>query len=421
MTAYPSWTPAPRPGIIPLRPLTFGLILGRSFAALRHNPRVLLGFAMVVQTVAYLVVTLALSAIAVATFTRLDTVPVGTDEWDAVLTGSIALTGLSGLVLGVLAGAVGILVQAVVITDVLHAALAEKMTLRRLWARVRPVAWRLIGYMVLVSLALGVLVAGALGVIVLVAAATPAAAIAIALFAGLAAIPLSLWLSVKLLLVPAAIMVERASIAGAIARSWRLTRTRFWVVLGIVVLVQLVFGLISQVVSVPFSFLAGALSAVIAPTGDPDAVALIGVVLTLGLTQIVTLLIQSVAIIVQSTATGLLYIDCRMRHEGLDLDLLEYVDRRDAGATDLPDPYLQHIGRAAPSRWSEPVAGWAPPGAWPPPAAPATPVSWAPPAGPPVTAETAPPAASSAAPTPAPTPSTPESAPPTSTTWASPR
>ena len=47
MTAYPAWTPASRPGIIPLHPLTFGTILGRSFAALRQNPRVLLGFALV--------------------------------------------------------------------------------------------------------------------------------------------------------------------------------------------------------------------------------------------------------------------------------------------------------------------------------------------------------------------------------------
>ena len=44
MTSYPQWTPASRPGIIPLHPLTFGTILGRSFAALRHNPKVLLGF-----------------------------------------------------------------------------------------------------------------------------------------------------------------------------------------------------------------------------------------------------------------------------------------------------------------------------------------------------------------------------------------
>lgn len=351
MTAYPSWTPAPRPGIIPLQPLTFGTILGRSFSALRHNPKVLLGFAMVVQTVAYLVVTVAISGIAFASFSRLDTVPAGTDEWDAVLTGSITLTALSGLVLGLLAGAVGVLVQAVVISDVLHAAVAEKMTLRMLWQRVRPVAWRLIGYTILLSLAIGVIVIIVGGLIAVLAVAVPAAAVILGILVILAAIPLSLWLAVKLLLVPAVLIVEHTSLGAALGRSWRLSRGRFWVILGILVLVSLVFGAVAQVVSIPFSFLASALTTVIAPTGDESAAAIIGIVATLGLTQIVTLLIQSVAVIVQSTAAGLVYIDCRMRHEGLDLDLLEYVDRRDAGDTDLPDPYVVHVGRAAQPRW----------------------------------------------------------------------
>ncbi|MEV8359022.1 MULTISPECIES: hypothetical protein [unclassified Microbacterium] len=411
MTAYPSWTPAPRPGIIPLQPLTFGTILGRSFSALRHNPKVLLGFAMVVQTIAYLVVTIAISAVAFASFSRLDTVPAGTDEWDAVLTGSITLTALSGLVLGLLAGAVGVLVQAVVISDVLHAAVAEKMTLRMLWQRVRPVAWRLIGYTILLSLAIGVIVIIVGGLIAVLAVAVPAAAVILGILVILAAIPLSLWLSVKLLLVPAVLIVEHTSLGAALGRSWRLSRGRFWVILGIIVLVSLVFGAVAQVVSIPFSFLASALTTVIAPTGDESAAAIIGIVATLGLTQIVTLLIQSVAVIVQSTAAGLVYIDCRMRHEGLDLDLLEYVDRRDAGEAGLPDPYVVHIGRAVQPRW---------------PAAYAQPAPFAPPPGYVMTPQSAA-VSTSASPTPAtptadPASSTPPAGPDDDqTTWAMPR
>ena len=411
MTAYPSWTPAPRPGIIPLQPLTFGTILGRSFSALRHNPKGLLGFAMVVQTVAYLVVTIAISGIAFASFSRLDTVPAGTDEWDAVLTGSITLTALSGLVLGLLAGAVGVLVQAVVISDVLHAAVAEKMTLRMLWQRVRPVAWRLIGYTILLSLAIGVIVIIVGGLIAVLAVAVPAAAVILGILVILAAIPLSLWLAVKLLLVPAVLIVEHTSLGAALGRSWRLSRGRFWVILGILVLVSLVFGAVAQVVSIPFSFLASALTTVIAPTGDESAAAIIGIVATLGLTQIVTLLIQSVAVIVQSTAAGLVYIDCRMRHEGLDLDLLEYVDRRDAGNTDLPDPYVVHVGRAAQPRW---------------PTAYGQPAPFAPPPGYTIVP---PPAAEQTSASPAAVPPAPDQSPPAptagpdddQTTWAMPR
>lgn len=167
----------------------------------------------------------------------------------------------------------------------------------------------------------------------------------------LAAIPVSLWLTVKLLLVPAAIVLEGTTVTGGIARSWTLTRGRFWPVLGIVVIISIVFGVLAQVAALPFSFLSTGLTTIFAPTGDPDPSTLIGIVVGAVITQVVTLLIQSIALIVQSTASALVYIDCRMRREGLDLDLLAYVDRRDAGADDLADPYRENIGRETAPRW----------------------------------------------------------------------
>jgi hypothetical protein len=345
VTAYPAWTPASRPGIIPLHPLSFGTILGRSFVALRQNPRVLLGFALVVQTVAYLLVIAAVGAIGFASFSRLDTVRPGTSEFDTILAGSIAITAVAGVVLGLAAGALSVIVQGIVVSEVAHAAVAEKLTLGALWQAVKPVAWRLIGYSFLLVLAVivgvGVLAAALFGIGV----ASPPAAIAVTIVLVLAAIPLVWWLTTKLMLTPAVIILERATIGGAIARSWRLIRGRFWVALGVIIVISITFGVVSQVISIPFTFLSTGLSTIIAPTGADEPSAIIGVVVVLLLTQVVTLLIQSVAIVVQSTATALVYIDCRMRHEGLDLDLLAYVERRDAGATALPDPYREHIGR----------------------------------------------------------------------------
>lgn len=365
MTAYPAWTPASRPGIIPLRPLTFGTILGRSFAALRQNPRVLLGFALCVQTAAYLLVLLGVGAVALASFSRLDTLLEGTDEFDAVLAGSIALTGVAAFVLGLAAGALGVLVQAVVVSEVAHAALAERLTLPALWQRVKPVAWRLLAYSLLLTLAVLALIAVVAGTIVAIGLAALPVAVGVTIVVVLAAIPLTLWLSTKLLLVPAAIILEHATIGGAIGRSWTLIRGRFWPALGVVVLISLVFGAIAQVVGIPFSFLTAALTTIVTPTGDPSPSAIIGVVFGAILTQVVTLLIQSVAVVVQATATAIIYIDCRMRREGLDIDLLTYVDRRDAGAEDLPDPYRQNIGRVIAPRPvfapAPPYAGYAPP------------------------------------------------------------
>lgn len=359
MTAYPAWTPASRPGIIPLHPLGFGTILGRSFVALRQNPRVLLGFALVVQTLAYLVLILAVAGVAWLTFSRLDTLRYGTEEFNTVMAGSVAITAIAGVVLGLAVGALTVIVQGIVVNEVAHAAVAEKLTLGELWRDVKPVVWRLIGYSFLlvaaVSVAIGLLVLAVVGIGIV----APPAAIALTVLLVIAAIPLTLWLSTKLLLAPAVIILEHGTIRGAIARSWTLVRGRFWVALGVIVVISLTFNAVSQVIGIPFTLLSSGLTSIIAPTGDPNVSAIISTVVVLLVTEMVTLLIQSVALVVQATATSLVYIDCRMRHEGLDLDLLAYVERRDAGATALPDPYREHIGRAILPRAT---AGYAPAG-----------------------------------------------------------
>lgn len=423
MTAYPAWTPASRPGIIPLHPLTFGTILGRSFTALRQNPRVLLGFALVVQTVAYLVVLVAIGGVAFATFARLDTLRPGTEEFETILIGSIAITAIASLVLGLAAGALGVLVQAIVVTEVAHAAVAEKLRLGQLWQRVKPVAWRLIGYTALILL----VIVGALALVALVIVSLALVAVPVAVILGilivLGMIPLVWWLTIKLLLVPAVILMEQATIGRAIARSWRLTKGRFWPALGVIFLISLVFGAVGQVISIPFTFLSSGLTTIISPTGDPAPAVIIGTIVTLLLAQVLTLLIQAVAVVVTSTATALIYIDARMRREGLDLDLMAYVEQRDAGATNLGDPYRAHIGREIAPRptasapgsapyppsagypgpgYVAPGAGYAPPAGYAP-AAPAMPEAPATPDAAPAT--DAPPAAPSA---------------PASTEWAAP-
>lgn len=380
MTAYPTWTPAPRPGIIPLHPLTFGVILGRSFTALRQNPKVLLGFALVVQTLGLLLATAGIVAVGFATFGRLASIEPGTDEFTTVMAGSIAISGATALVLSLAGGALGVIVQGIVVSEVAHAVVAEKQTLGMLWTRVKPAAWRLIGYTVLVALLVTVVVGVLVTGFVLLSLAIGPWTILLAVLLGLSAIPLGLWLSTKLLLVPATLVLEHATIFGAIARSWRLTRGRFWSTLGIIVIISISFSVLAQVVSVPFSFLTSGLTTIFTPTGAPEPGAIIAILAGSLLTQAVVLLIQTIAMIVQSTAGALVYIDCRMRHEGLDLDLSSYVDRRDAGVRDLPDPYREHVGRSfvrpAPAGYGP--AGFGPTGAQPVGYGPAQPAGYGP-------------------------------------------
>lgn len=401
MTAYPAWTPASRPGIIPLHPLSFGTILGRSFSALRQNPRVLLGFALVVQTVVYLVLILAIAGIAFASFIRLDTLRPGSDDYETVMAGSVLITALSGFVLGLAATALSVIVQAVVVAEVAHAVLAERLTLKALWQRVKPVAWRLIGYTLLLTLGLLVVFALVGAAIFALAFSVPAIAIGLTILVVLAAIPLTLWLSTKLALVPSVLVLEHTTIGGAVARSWVLLRGRFWPALGVLVVIAVIMNVLAQIVGLPFSLLSSAVAAIIAPTGEPGPAAIAGIIFATALTQIVVLLVQSIAIVVQATAASLIYIDCRMRTEGLDLDLLAYIERRDAGAASLPDPYALNAGRTVP-RAPAGAPEYAPryPNPTPPPRQPADPAAATLPGGllPPVPPYAAPPATAWTAP-----------------------
>ncbi|WP_285135720.1 glycerophosphoryl diester phosphodiesterase membrane domain-containing protein [Microbacterium sp. lyk4-40-TSB-66] len=345
MTAYPAWTPASRPGIVPLHPYGFGTILGRSFVALRHNPKVLLGFALITQAVAYIVLTAAVAAAAVASFTRLDTVAPGSDDFDAILAGSVVLTGATALILGVATGALSVIVQGVVVAEVAHAVVAEKPTLKAVWARVKPVVWRLIGYSALTVLATVVAIGVLAGIVTLLVMSVLWLGILFGILALLALIVVSLWLAAKLYLVPSAIILERAPVFRAIGRSWRLTRGRFWSTLGVFIVISVAFSIVAQIISIPFSLIGSLVPAIIAPTGETDTGAIVGLIVVQVIGQFGILLVQCIALVVQSTSAALVYVNARMRVEALDHDLQTYVEARDAGATELDDPYLVGVGR----------------------------------------------------------------------------
>ena len=392
MTAEPRWTPAPRGGLIPLYPLGFGTILGKSFGALRGNPKVLLGFAMVVQIVSTFIGLVVIGAVAFATFSRLDTVPEFSEEYELILAGSTLITVLVTLAVTLVTGVLGIIVQAVVVGEVAHASLGERATLARIWARVRPVVWRLIGYYALLVAAVVAFVAVLVGVVALLAVVETWAGVLVGVLALLGGIVLYAWLGTKLFVVSSAIILEHATIRGGIARSWRLVRGRFWQTFGVIALIGLIMNTAAYAVGMPFSFLGGAFTGIFAPTGDPDASAIIGTVLTVAAGQIVTLVVSSIGVVVQATSSALVYIDARMRREGIDLRMQSYVERRDAGSDDLGDPYAFDPHAVAPPRAPEPWQVPPPPpgyGQTPPPYVQGPPYAQAPP--PPPYAQTPPP------------------------------
>jgi len=405
-----SWTPAPKRGIVPLHPMTFGTVLGRSFAALRHNPKVLFGFAVVIQLVVMLAAAVAIGFTLFATFSRLETVSPSSPDFEPLMAGAIAWNLVVAFLVGIASTAFIAIVQGVVAADVGYAAVGEKATLGQLWRRMRPAIWRLLafaGLSVLVGFVLIVVVFGigfgAAAGLIGIDPALAGIAIVVAFIVGLALLPLVIWLSIKLLLVPSVLVLERAGFREAFVRSWRLTRGRFWFAFGIIAIISIIMSAAAQVVGIPTSLVSSFLTVIIAPTGAPGPSEIVGLVAAVVLPQILILVIQAIAVVVTCTGSVLVYIDCRMRYEGLDQTLLSYLERRDQGVSTelLGDPFAVDPGRAVTSTPPVRPAYMPPqqayPGAYTPP----------PPAAPP-----APAAPPQAAP--------PQAAPPSETTWTAP-
>ena len=350
-----AWTPAPKKGIIPLHPLSFGTILGKAFAALRHNPKALFGFAVVVQLVVLLVTAAIMGVVLFTTFTRLSTLSPASPDFEAVLSGTIAINIVAAIIVALASVAFTAMMQGVVAADIGYAAVGTKATLRMLWRRMLPAFWRLVAYSLLVAAAVfGLFAVAALIVVGLVAGAlangsdVTGIVIGIVVLVVLASIPLFIWLGTKLLLVPSILVLERAHVRAAVVRSWRLTRGRFWVAFGVTAVIGLIMNTAMQVVSIPASFLSPMLISIVTPTDDPDVTAVLGPLLLVLAPQILVLALQAIAAVVQSTGGALVYLDCRMRYEGLDHTLVAHVERRDMGWSDeqLGDPYAVDPARA---------------------------------------------------------------------------
>ncbi|MCK8477116.1 hypothetical protein [Microbacterium aurugineum] len=353
-----TWTPAPKKGIIPLHPLTFGMLLGKAFAALRHNPKVLFGFAVVIQLVVVLVTAGVMGVVFFTTFSRLETVSPSSPDFEAVLAGTVGINLIAGIAVGLATIAFTAVMQGVVAAEIGYAAVGVKATLRMLWRRMAPSFWRLAGFasltvaavfglFAIVAAIIAAFVAGGLGG----SAELIGVVVLTVILIVLAAIPLFVWLTTKLLLVPSILVLERARFRDALVRSWRLTRGRFWVAFGVVFLINLIMGVAMQVVSIPSTLLSTLLTPVIAPTGAVEPAAVVGFVLAILAPQILILVIQAIAAVVQSTGAALIYVDCRMRYEGLDQTLIAYVERRDLGWTDEQqgDPFRVDPARAVSS------------------------------------------------------------------------
>jgi hypothetical protein len=337
----PGWTPPPKPGLIPLRPLGLGAILGASFQVLRRNPRPTLGIALLLNGLVTVVSTGIAAWIIFVALSRLLTS--SNEDIDEIGAGTIVGVVLATLLPLLLSQLIGALLQGIITLEVARGTVGEKLTLRSLWGLARGRVGALIGWSAIILGCLVLALAVIATLLALLFALGGTAGIVVGVLLGLVALlgaaALQAWLGTRLSMVPSVLVLERLPLLRAVRRSWSLTTGYFWRTLGIQLLAWVILTAAAQVVAAPISALSGIGSVLVNPNGDEQATLAV-LMLTTVLSGVVSLVVGSVSVVVLTATTALLYIDIRMRKEGLDLDLARFVEARQVGDASVPDPYL---------------------------------------------------------------------------------
>jgi hypothetical protein len=341
--AAAGWAPPPKPGLIPLRPLDLGTLLGAAFRVLRRNPRPTFGVSLLVQGVVTIVTLLLVGSVTIGSILRVQ--GAAPQDQSAIAAGTAAFAILSALLSLFLSLVAGAWLQGILVIEVARATLGEKLTLRGLWRYAKGRIWALVGWSGIIAAAMVVAFGIVVGIIVALVATLGSVGVLlgvlVGVLGGLGLVVLGVWLGTKVALVPSAIVIERLPVRGAIARSWSLTAGYFWKVFGIQLLVWLILSVASNIAVTPFSLLGGILLAFIDPNGTNSGFFVAASIGIYVFQLLVTLVVSAIVAVISTATTALIYLDLRMRKEGLELELVRFVEARQAGATGLADPYLR--------------------------------------------------------------------------------
>jgi hypothetical protein len=296
VVAAPEPVYRPQPDGIPLRPLSIGDLLDGTFTTIRRNPRATVGLAALLVTLQQVLsLVFQLLTDGLPTFGSLE------DEAFSLQ----AIGGFGGIVGTLLAAVVGAVLTGMLVVVVSEDVLGRRVSAADVWRRIR----RRLGALVVAAA-----FAGILPYVALVFFLLPGAI----LWAGWA-------------LTTPALVLEGIGPFAALRRSWRLAwpnLIRVWWVRTLSVLIGL---LMSFLIAVPFQA-AGLVLAFTTGADDDSRPGITVVVLVLSVLGAIAAGMITAPFL--AGVLALLYIDRRMRAEGLDL-VLRRQERR-AGAQRSP-------------------------------------------------------------------------------------
>lgn len=256
--------PAPQPGVIPLRPLATGEVLGGAFGTFRRYWKPLIGAMAAVQGIGILVVAATLAVTFAVTYDRFSAVfdlapgenPEGSDVAAFFL--SFVPAGVV-LLLAMTVGAA--MFSALCPALIQEAVLGRPVTFGSLWRRSCSRLPSVLGTVLLTALIAGgpVLVLYAICVPLIIMSTEldgsgPPVAFGLLLLGSLLCVPFSVWLMARFSLAPAAAVCEGLGPVAALRRSSHLVRDGWWRVFGISMLGYVVAMAVGYAIQMPFGF-----------------------------------------------------------------------------------------------------------------------------------------------------------------------
>lgn len=324
-----------KPGIIPLRPLSIGDIYQGAFAAIKTNARTMFGFTAALLGVV-LVISIATNYAIINLVLPNYLSP--SSPYAAVFTSlSGSFSQLGGSLLQVLAT---VLLSGLIVVAVSRSVLGRVASSKEVWERTKSKFLPLIGLNIITSIISGLMmIIGIVVFFVLLASAASTAKtdreflqdlgvslVGLLILMVISAL-VSSYLSIKFSVASPAMVLENLGVFAAIGRSWSLTRGNFWRLFGINILTAIITSMVAGI----FGGIAGALGAIFVVVGSlsPE-----DVIASLNTTYILTMVTSTIAQLLilpfTSSVNALLYIDLRMRKEGLDVELRNAVAEQQA-------------------------------------------------------------------------------------------
>lgn len=316
-----TWSWAPKPGIIPLRPLTLTDLFSGSFSALRKNPSVLFGFTIIVMTVVALL-SLAGTMLPLFSFTSLmgDLDPQASSK---ALLDSAYMSVVSTIVgyIALLAGSflAGTVLDGVLSVAVSQLVIGKKITFKQSWALVKPRLWSMLGASFLSMLAVGSPLLVLVIFFFMSLYSWPGSDAFFGLFGLLLALALpvvlvSYVISIRFLYAPICAVLEEKGPIEAVKRSWALTSGSFWVTLGRVILINVVVGFIAGLIVQVIGIIAAIVMFTI--LGDPsDPSNVWSTIILYGVISALQMLAYSLVVPILAAYQTLMYVDEKIRKE----------------------------------------------------------------------------------------------------------